>query len=1400
MNASNPAHVLVYRRLGLIWALVMVLLVGILAAGLVFMRSDFLNKGEDLTKSYVHVMDEQTTRVFQATDQRLQLAQHALDTLRVSGQLSTTTANAMLTRQLAGQTELAGLWVLDAQGNILYDTQPDTLGRSLADRRFFQFHLGTADSRLYIDTPVLSQRTGRWQLSVSRPLRAASGKLDGVIVAALEPAFFEALWRTVDMGADGTVTLLRNDGTLLMQSPFHPDAVGTSFKQRPLFTEYLPLAPQGSFLHRSPIDGANRIAAYRSLPGANMVLVVSTSQAFLLQPWYPLLTIAVLVALVAAASLAMLFMSLGRAWLRRIAAEETALENERAWQAMFEHSPVAQLLQLPFSTIVKVNDKFLELSGYDRSELVGAIVNDLGLRVNDALGESFVETLKAQGHVETVEIHARRKDASQRLVLISSRAVTLNGTAHHLHSLVDITELRQAEEQAWIGQNALAAISQGVLIAGPDRKTISVNHAFETLTGYTSSELVGLSCSILQGPQTDAATVAQIRRALDARQPFSGELLNYRKDGTSFWNELFINPVVDRAGALSYFVGVLRDVSQRKAQRVQEQLTEQVFSQGHEGITVTDARGCIIRVNNAFTEITGYTEAEVLGKNPRILSSGLQNQDFYRTMWSEILGKGVWAGEVFNRRKNGDIYPEWLTVSVLRNPEGEVTHFLGNFNDLSREKAAASHIQRLSHFDPLTGLPNRTLLEDRTVQAISMVLRGNEPLSMLLVSIDHFATITDTLGHRVGDALLIEVGKRLSSSVRNQDTVSHLPGKEFVLVLPGTPPDGAAHMATELISSLAQPLQIDSHALDVTVSIGVASFPENGTSFDTLFKSVELALHLAQNSGHDNFKFYSERMYQEVLDHNNMVKALRLAPERNELQVLFQPLGDLQTGKISGMEALLRWHHPERGTIPPAQFIPIAEESGLIRGIGEWVLRQVCKDLRIWLDKGIDVPHVAVNVSPLQFHDADFVALAQAILAEYSISPQLIYLEITESALMEDADHCEAILRDLKNVGFRLSLDDFGTGYSSLSYLKRYPFDKVKIDQSFVRDIGTSQTDTVIVKVIISMAHGLGLKVIAEGVETEAQCEIMRSNVCDEVQGYFFSRPVDAAAVERLLVDGFHLPAHLLRFRKTQRTLLLVDDEPNVVASLKRLLRRDGYDILSANSGAEGLEVLSVNKVDVIISDQRMPGMTGVEFLRQAKTQYPDTVRIVLSGYTELQSVTDAINEGAVYRFLTKPWEDEQLREQITKAFEHKELLEQNRQLDIKIRATNQELVAANRHLGEVIQITQKQVEVDATSLAIVQEALQYVPTPVIGLDDEDVLIFANTAAEALFVGSGPLLGMEIVHVSPELAVALTKADARSTSEIVVDGKRHQVRWHAMGRHSRSKGKLITLARLETSP
>jgi len=903
-------------------------------------------------------------------------------------------------------------------------------------------------------------------------------------------------------------------------------------------------------------------------------------------------------------------------------------------------------------------------------------------------------------------------------------------------------------------------------------------------------------CQALSGASNEALQASEgIQAVLDGRLDRFNLEYPCHAPQIERWFNMSVTPLSEmkQGGAVITHT----DISAQKRQQMLLKLAAQVFEQGHEGITVTDAQGDIIMTNKAFSEITGYSEAEVLGKNPHILSSGRQSPAFYSAMWTALNTTGLWAGEVWNRRKDGTHYPEWLSISVIKDDKEQTTHYVGNFRDLSDTKAAEDRIHWLSHFDALTGLPNHILLRDRTTHSINMMQSADENMTMMLVGIDHFKDITDTLGHHVGDELLIEVAHRLSHAVRAQDTVGRLDGKEFILVLPGTPASGASHLATELLRKLALPYQLGDHELTVTASIGIASYPSNGSHFDDLIKSVEIAMHRAQASQRNSFQFYSTDMFQEVLERDQMVKALRHAAELDQFQLLYQPLVDLQTGHISGMEALLRWQHPEMGAISPVQFIPLAEESGLIKDIGEWVLKRACRDIRIWLDKGIKVPHVAINVSPIQFLDNDLVAQVKNAVSDYQIDPALIYIEVTESALMEDVQRSEDMLHELKSLGVKLSLDDFGTGYSSLSYLKRFPFDKVKIDQSFVRDIATSQSDNVLVKVIVSMAHGLGLRVIAEGVETETQCEIMRSSICDEIQGYFFSRPITSEAIEAIFAEDRQLPAHLLRLQKPQRTLLLVDDEPNVLSSLKRLFRRDGHIILTANSGLEGLEVLSKHKVDIIISDQRMPGMTGVEFLRAAKVHFPDTIRIVLSGFTELQSVTDAINEGAVYRFLTKPWEDEQLREHVRKAFEYRELLEENRQLDIKIRTTNQELVAANRQLGDVLKTTRHQIERDETSLAIVREALQHIPLPVIGVDDEGMMAFVNAAAESLFKASGPLLGVELAYALPAINSTVMGASEGVPCELLIEQTRYLVKWNKMGLNSRSQGRLVTLTKME---
>jgi diguanylate cyclase (GGDEF)-like protein/PAS domain S-box-containing protein len=887
----------------------------------------------------------------------------------------------------------------------------------------------------------------------------------------------------------------------------------------------------------------------------------------------------------------------------------------------------------------------------------------------------------------------------------------------------DVETVRLVCETAWriVGQRRAAA----ALRASEERHRLLANNASDViwtmdleghftyvspsvkkLRGYTSEEVMQQSIEQTLCPASAAIAIANLGRSLEAIaqglpfEPFMGELEQPCKDGSTVWTEVSTNGLLDDQGKLMGLVGVTRDITQRRAQQEQLQLAAQVLAQGREGITVTDASGRIILVNQAFTEITGYTQAEVLGQNPRMLQSGRQSAEFYSAMWDAILADGHWAGEVWNRRKDGSVYAEWLVISALRNAQRDISHYVGSFSDLSSVKAAENRILWLSHFDPLTGLPNRTTLHDRAAMSLSVVQRAEQPLAVMMVSVDQFGSISETRGHQVGDQLLVEVSQRLREGLREQDTVARLGSHEFVVLLPETPPSGAARVATEKLEALMKSILVDGQEIYITASIGLACFPENGTDLDALLKSAEIALHKAQNRGRGSYQFFNNDMYEQMAVREQIRSALRHAIALDQLHLLYQPQAELKSGKLCGLEALLRWEHPEFGLVPPSQFIPLAEDAGLIIEIGEWVFRQVCRDIGAWRSKQLTVPHVAINVSPLQFYDTNFLAMVASAISGSQIDPGLLYIEITEGALMHDVPHSESMIRSLKEIGVKLSLDDFGTGYSSLSYLKRFPFDQVKIDQSFVSDVTHDPNNIMLVQVIVSMAHGLGMLAIAEGVETEAQCEIMRTSACDEIQGYFFSRPIDGAQLETFLTGGETLPAHLLHLQKPQRTLLLVDDEPNILTALKRLFRRDGHLILSANSGAQALELLTQHRVDVIITDQRMPGMTGVEMLRAVKELYPDTIRIVLSGYTELQSVTDAINEGAVYRFLTKPWDDAQLREQVFKAFEQHDLAEQNRELDLRVRSANRELVAANRHLAELLDRERSRSNLDTIGVA----------------------------------------------------------------------------------------------------
>ncbi|SDG22677.1 MULTISPECIES: EAL domain-containing protein [unclassified Duganella] len=667
----------------------------------------------------------------------------------------------------------------------------------------------------------------------------------------------------------------------------------------------------------------------------------------------------------------------------------------------------------------------------------------------------------------------------------------------------------------------------------------------------------------------------------------------------------------------------------------------------------------LVDVNEGACRMLGYARGEMLGQSASRL--GLGTPDALRAQAERLADYAAAVGparspelnELELMRSDLITVPVELYWQLLQRP-GQPAVMLGVARDISERRQAEELLQHMAHYDSLTGLPNRTLFFKIVADAIAVAQDKSWRIVVLMIGLDRFKNINDSLGTALGDDLLRQFSNRLVQTARIRDTVGRVGGDEFALILTMSrdQQDGvqAAHDVREV---LRQPFELDGHQAILSASIGISVYPDDAIDPETLVKYADTAMERAKQAGRDGYRFFTAGMNVQVLARLDMELALRRAFDNNELLLHFQPKVNLNTGKFCGVEALLRWQRPGFGLVYPAEFVPVLEDTGLVVRVGAWIIDAACKQIVTWLNDGTGPVRVAVNVASRQFVEGDLEAVVREALQRNKTPPELLELELTETALMVNAERTITVLKNLKAIGIKVAIDDFGTGYSSLSYLQRFPIDKLKIDIAFVRDITTNPNDAAIALAIISMAHSLKLQVIAEGVETRAQLEYLRRSRCDEVQGYFFSKPLAADALGQLVQSGRSLPPAPGAARQPAQTLLIVDDDVNVLSSLHRLFRRDGYQILTATSPTEAFEMLALHAVQVIVCDQRMPAMSGTEFLSKVKEMYPDTIRIILSGYTGLEAVLDAINRGAIYRFYTKPWDDTQLRDNIRLAFHH---------------------------------------------------------------------------------------------------------------------------------------------------
>jgi diguanylate cyclase (GGDEF)-like protein/PAS domain S-box-containing protein len=627
------------------------------------------------------------------------------------------------------------------------------------------------------------------------------------------------------------------------------------------------------------------------------------------------------------------------------------------------------------------------------------------------------------------------------------------------------------------------------------------------------------------GKASKEAALEKITNAMQSLHPYF-EWVHQRADGETFFAEVGLNTLSIRDK--TYLVAFVRDVTQRKKAEESMLLAAQVYQNSSEAMMVTDASGSIVNINPAFTTITGYAPEEIIGQNSRVLRSSRHDQEFYRQMWHDILTTGHWEGEVWNRRKDGAVYPEWLSINTIFNPDGSIFRCVALFSDITRRKEAERMIWEQANFDPLTRLPNRYRFHDRLNQEIKKSHRTGQPIAVIFIDLDRFKEVNDTLGHSMGDMLLKEAAQRLAGCVRETDTVARLGGDEFTIILSELDePASVDRISQNILKQMAEPFRLGDEVAYVSASIGITFYPMDASNSDALLKNADQAMYLAKNTGRNRYNYFTPSMQEAAQARMQLSNDLRLALAGNQFELYYQPIVDLATGAVDKAEALIRWHHPTRGMVSPAEFIPIAEDTEIIVEIGNWVFQEAARQVALWRAGYNQSFQISVNKSPVQFY-YDGEHHTHAAWFEYlralGLPGQSVVVEITEGVLMDASDPINDQLVEFHKNGMEVSLDDFGTGYSSLSYLKKFDISYIKIDQSFTRNLETESDDMGLCEAIIVMGHKLRMKVIAEGVETEEHRRLLMDAGCDYAQGYLFSRPVPAAEFEKLLA-GHTIPS-----------------------------------------------------------------------------------------------------------------------------------------------------------------------------------------------------------------------------------------------------------------------------------
>jgi diguanylate cyclase (GGDEF)-like protein len=691
---------------------------------------------------------------------------------------------------------------------------------------------------------------------------------------------------------------------------------------------------------------------------------------------------------------------------------------------------------------------------------------------------------------------------------------------------------------------------------------------------------------------------------------------------------------------------------------------------------------------------------------------------------------------------------------VLRGDDGALRG-VAMLQDITAQREAERRLQEVATHNEVTGLPNRNAFLDLVDAAAHAARWSSGRFAVFSIDVPRIAEVTASMGFGAGDALAMALAARLRAHCEAGESVAHLGEDEFALLIEhdgGTDTVTLRERAARLRAALDAPVRVGATDIYPRCVVGITRFPDDGEAPAELVERAQTARLAARNG--EGVGFFLAAGNAQVVRAMQIESALRRALEAGRFALRFEPQASLHDGRISAVEALLDWQDEELGSVPPAEYLPVAERAGLIGAVGELALRRACAQAAAWRRAGLPPVRVYVNLFAAQLQRPDLAAHVRTLLGEAGAEPSCLGVEISESVAIADMDHAGAVLHELRALGVHVALDGFGTGFSSMASLRRLPIDLVKVDRSFVHDVTRASHDVSITRAIITMAHGLQMHVLVEGVQTDDQVALLAANQCDALQGPWFSPALDADEMTALLAADRRMPERFVNRAHRAHRVLLVDDEENILSALKRLLRRDGYQIVTATSAAEGLQRLAEYEVDVIVSDQRMPGMQGVEFLRRAKDLYPDTVRMVLSGYTELQSIIDAVNEGAIYRFLTKPWDDQHLRAHIAEAVRHKDMADENRRLAREVERANADLASLNLRLSQSVAQQKAQAALMAVNAGSMREVVDELPAAVLCIDADGLVVFVNRAAERLWPQAAVLLGQPAAAQLPWAAVA----------------------------------------------